>query len=107
MPKRAHRRLPVHEVVHKNDDWDQKHKLRLLSGYSSAGLSGIKVVCSCKKSAAMTGTFNFDPETGGALHEVGYDCSGSMPWLGVEGESGKCGMHLRVVQRVLPTSIFR
>ena len=91
--------FPFMKWVHKNDDWDQKHKLRLLSGYSSAGLSGIKVVCSCKKSAVMTGTFNFDPETGGALHEVGYDCSGSMPWLGVEGEPDKCGMHLRVVQR--------
>ena len=47
----------------------------------------------------MTRIFNFDAEMGGALHSIGYDCSGGTPWLGIEGQRGKCGEHLRVVQR--------
>ncbi len=48
----------------------------------------------------MTGTFNFQPESGGALHRIGHDCSGSMPWLGkTDGTAGECGEFLRVVQR--------
>jgi len=48
----------------------------------------------------MTGSFNFDAESGGALHRIGYDCSGSMPWLGrIDDGPGKCGEFLRVVQR--------
>ena len=47
----------------------------------------------------MTGTFNFDAETGGTLHKIGHDCSGGTPWLGKEGRRGQCGEYLRVVQR--------
>ncbi len=43
----------------------------------------------------MTGAFN-----PGSLHGIGYDCSGSMPWVGdAGGRQGQCGEHLRVVQR--------
>jgi len=48
----------------------------------------------------MAGSFNFDAESGGALHKIGYDCSGSMPWLGRgSGRPSSCGEYLRVVQR--------
>lgn len=91
--------FPFMEWVHREGTWDQTHKLRLLPGRSSASLSGIKVQCSCGKAESMTGTFNFHTETGGALHRIGYDCSGAAPWLGVEGQRGRCGEYLRVVQR--------
>ena len=87
------------EWIHRDGNWDQTHRLRLLPGRSSASLSGIKVQCSCGKAETMTGTFNFDAETGGALHRIGYDCSGGTPWLGTEGKRGRCGEYLRVVQR--------
>ena len=47
----------------------------------------------------MAASFNFDVAKGGALHKIGYDCSGNMPWLGVQGNPNKCGDYLRVVQR--------
>ena len=47
----------------------------------------------------MANTFNFDTEKGGALHGIGFDCSGGSPWLGKEGKHGQCGEYLNVVQR--------
>ena len=91
--------FPFMEWIHRVGNWDQTHKLRLLPGRSSASLSGIKVQCSCGNTETMTGAFNFDAETGGALHRIGYDCSGGTPWLGVEGQRGQCSEYLRVVQR--------
>ena len=91
--------FPFMEWVHREGTWDHTHKLRLLPGRSSASLSGIKVQCSCGKAESMTGTFNFHTKTGGALHRIGYDCSGAAPWLGVKGQRGRCGEYLRVVQR--------
>ena len=91
--------FPFMEWIHRDENWDHTHKLRLLPGRSSASLSGIKVQCSCGKSETMAGTFNFDAEKGGALHRIGYDCSGGTPWLGIEGKRGQCGEYLRVVQR--------
>ena len=87
--------FPFMEWVHRGSAWDDQHRLRLLPGRSSASLSGIRVDCSCGKSETMTGTFN--PE---ALHGIGYDCSGNMPWVGdIDGGPGHCGEYLRVVQR--------
>ncbi|MCY3959459.1 MAG: DUF1998 domain-containing protein [Chloroflexi bacterium] len=87
--------FPFMEWVHRGSNCDDQHSLRLLPGRSSASLSGIKLECSCKKSASMNGTFNAN-----SLHKIDYDCSGSMPWLGEDDhESGHCGQHLRVVQR--------
>ena len=91
--------FPFMEWIHRDRSWDQTHKPRLLPGRSSAGLSGIKVQCNCGKAETMTGTFNFDAETGGALHKIGHDCSGGMPWLGTQGKASQCGEYLRVVQR--------
>ena len=92
--------FPFMRWVHRDGEWDESHRLRLLPGRSSANLSGIKVACSCGKSESMAGTFNFDPESGGALHRIGVDCSANMPWLGIADErEGQCGEFLRVVQR--------
>ena len=92
--------FPFMRWLHRDGAWDRSHKLRLLAGRSSASLSGIRISCSCGKSESMAGTFNFNPESGGALHRMGHDCSGSMPWLGRTGDQTKgCGEFLRVVQR--------
>lgn len=93
--------FPFMEWVHREGSWDNTHKLRLFPGRSSANLSGIgtRIQCNCGRTESMTGTFNFDREKGGALHRIGYDCSGKMPWLGTEGRRGTCGEYLRVVQR--------
>ena len=87
--------FPFMEWIHRGVAWDEQHRLRLLPGRSSASLSGIRIDCSCGRSETMTGSFN--PE---ALHGIGYDCSGSMPWIGEVGRGpGHCGEYLRVVQR--------
>ena len=87
--------FPFMDWVHRGSAWDNEHQLRLLPGRSSSSLSGIRLECTCGKSETMAGTFNPD-----ALHSIGYDCSGGMPWLGDVGRApGHCGEHLRVVQR--------
>lgn len=91
--------FPFMEWVHKNGSWDSTHKLRFLPGRSSSSLSGTEIKCSCGKSENLAGIFNFDATDGGALHKIGYDCSGGKPWVGDEGRKGFCGEHLRVVQR--------
>lgn len=91
--------FPFMEWVHRDGVWDEKCKLRLLPGRSSASLTGIKIQCSCGKAESMSGSFNFDEGEGGTLHKIGYDCSGATPWLGSEGKRSYCGEYLRVVQR--------
>ena len=92
--------FPFMQWVHRDGNWDRTHKLRLLAGRSSASLPGVKIVCSCGKSETMAGTFNFSPESGGALHRISDDCTGSMPWLGkIDDRAERCGQFLRVVQR--------
>lgn len=92
--------FPFMEWVHRAGPWDSTHKLRMLAGRSSASLSGIKITCNCGKTESMTGSFNFDLDSGGALHRIGHDCSGDMPWVGRStGNAGQCGEYLRVLQR--------
>ena len=92
--------FPYMEWVHRDSDWDETHKLRLLAGRSRTGLAGVSVRCSCGKRERLTNPFNFSAETGGPLHNIGHDCSGSTPWLGRMGDKpGRCGEYLRVVQR--------
>ena len=94
--------FPFMQWIHRGANWDEQHRLRLLPGRSSASLSGIRVDCSCGKSETMTGTFNAE-----ALHGIGHDCSGSMPWVGeIENAPGHCGEHLRVVQRGASNAYF-
>ena len=91
--------FPFMEWVHRDGKWDSTHKLRLLPGRSSASLSGIEIRCNCGKVENMASVFNFDAKEGGALHRIGYDCSGGKPWVGDQGSKISCGEHLRVVQR--------
>lgn len=92
--------FPFMKWVHRGGVSDKAHKLRLLAGRSSTGLSGIKVACSCKKKESLASSFNFTLGEGGALHKLGHDCTGSTPWLGrLGGRHGQCGEFLRVVQR--------
>ena len=94
--------FPFMKWVHRDDAWDEAHRLRLLPGRTAASLSGIRIDCSCGKSESMAGTFN--PE---ALHAIGQDCSGGMPWVGEAGKDpGHCGEHLRVVQRGASNAYF-
>ena len=91
--------FPFMEWVHRDKGYEKSTcKLRLRPGHASASLSGVRISCSCGASRSMAGTFNFDSISGGALHRIGYDCSGRLPWLGDVG-SKKCGEFLRVVQR--------
>lgn len=92
--------FPFMEWVHGGEEWDsENHVLRLKPGRNSAGLAGISIECSCGKEANMGTVFNYDVESGGSLHKIGIDCSGSKPWLGLEGRKGECGEYLRVLQR--------
>jgi hypothetical protein len=75
------------------------HELRYKAGRSAA-LSGVVIECSCGKRANLGRAFNYDAETGGALHSIGHDCQGAQPWLGISSYEGSyCGSFLRVVQR--------
>ena len=91
--------FPFMRWIHKGGGIDETHKLRLLAGRSTTSLSGIRVRCSCGKSEALKNIFDFDSNTGGALHRIRYDCAGGTPWLGASGQKGQCGEYLRVVQR--------
>ena len=93
--------FPFMEWVHRGlsiSDPD-RHILRYKAGRSAA-LSGATIECSCGKSENLGGAFNYDPETGGALHAIGYDCCGDQPWLGItDGRGDSCNGFLRAVQR--------
>ena len=92
--------FPFMEWVHRGSEWGESCQLRLMAGRSSANLSGQKVRCSCGKEENMSGSFDFHPTDGGALHNrINYDCSMGRPWLGEEGSPNRCGQYLRVVQR--------
>jgi hypothetical protein len=87
------------EWVHRGQAWTDACRLRLLAGRSSAGLTGIKIICTCGQIRSLGGIFDFNAERGGALHRIGCDCRGLRPWLG-EGENPPgCGEFLQVVQR--------
>jgi hypothetical protein len=94
--------FPFMEWVHRGRELaeGEEHILYYKAG-GSAALSGIKIRCSCNDHANLGGAFNYDPETGGALHNrIGYDCRGQQPWLGQsENSVGSCGGYLRAVQR--------
>jgi len=86
--------FPFMEWIHRNEPFDETHKLRTRAGRSSSTLSGIRIDCSCGKTRSMAGGFNR-----GALNEVKH-CSGFRPWLGeVEVGNMPCGGQLQAVQR--------
>lgn len=91
--------FPFMSWVHRGQGTTQNCRLRLLAGRSSAGLTGIKITCTCGQIRSLGGIFDFSEQDGGALHRLGCDCEGFRPWLG-EWENPKgCGEFLQVVQR--------
>ncbi len=91
--------FPFREWVHRGQPPAPQCQLRLLAGRSSAGLTGIKISCTCGKSRSLGGIFDFNDQTGGALHRLGCDCQGYRPWLGEWENPPGCGEFLQVVQR--------
>lgn len=85
--------------VHRGQPHRDGCRLRMLAGRSSAGLTGIKIVCTCGQTRSLGGVFDFNEQNGGALHRIGYDCEGFRPWLGEWENAQGCGEFLQVVQR--------
>jgi len=92
--------FPFMNWVHKRKKIEaQDHELYYMAGRSAA-LSGITIRCSCGAKENLGGAFNYDNVSGGALHNIGYDCKGDQPWLDISGDTGNfCGGFLRAVQR--------
>lgn len=101
--------FPIAEWVHNNPQnpkvYDEKTcVMKRSTGGMSASLSGVTYTCSCGASRSMRGAMNK-----GALASIGYHCTGSMPWFGIEkDDSHSCpnddahpdSQHvIRVVQR--------
>lgn len=91
--------FPFMAWVHRGQPGTPGCQLRLLAGRSSAGLTGIKIMCTCGQSRSLGGIFDFNDQTGGALHRIGCDCEGFRPWLGEWENPPGCGEFLQVVQR--------
>lgn len=96
--------FPFMEWVHRGKPFDyETHTLRMRAGRSSAGLSGIKIECSCGEIQSLGNAFEFDKaKNSGPLSsdEVRCFCKGLRPWLGeADTAATPCGEHLRAVQR--------
>lgn len=91
--------FPFMAWVHRGQPHRDSCRLRMLAGRSSAGLTGIKIVCTCGQTRSLGGVFDFNEQNGGALHRIGYDCEGFRPWLGEWENPQGCGEFLQVVQR--------
>ena len=91
--------FPFMAWVHRGQPGEAACQLRLLAGRSSAGLTGIKILCTCGQSRSLGGIFDFNDQKGGALHRIGCDCQGFRPWLGEWENPPGCGEFLKVVQR--------
>lgn len=91
--------FPFMEWVHRGQAWNDSCRLRLLAGRSSAGLTGIKITCTCGQTRSLGGIFDFNEDKGGALHRIGCDCQGFRPWFGEWENPPGCGEFLQVVQR--------
>ena len=91
--------FPFMSWVHRGQPSAAECRLRLLAGRSSAGLTGIKISCTCGQTRSLGGIFDFNDQKGGALHRLGCDCQGFRPWLGEWENPPGCGEFLQVVQR--------
>src|SRR5436309_9262676 len=98
-PKGHIQDFPFMSWVHRGQPGADSCRLRLLAGRSSAGLTGIKITCTCGQSRSLGGIFDFNEQKGGALHRMGCDCVGLRPWLGEWEKPPGCGEFLQVVQR--------
>jgi len=91
--------FPFMAWVHRGQPGGDGCRLRMQAGRSSAGLTGIKIVCTCGQIRSLGGIFDFNEQNGGALHRIGCDCQGFRPWLGEWENPQGCGEFLQVVQR--------
>jgi len=91
--------FPFMAWVHRGLQGGPDCRLRLQAGRSSAGLTGIKIMCTCGQNRSLGGIFDFNDQDGGALHRIGCDCQGFRPWLGEWENPPGCGEFLQVVQR--------
>jgi len=98
-PKGHIQDFPFMSWVHRGQPGADDCRLRLMAGRSSAGLTGIKITCTCGQSRSLGGIFDFNEQKGGALHRLGTDCQGFRPWLGEWENPPGCGEFLQVVQR--------
>jgi len=90
--------FPFMEWVHRKTPPTPKCRLRTRGGWSTAGLSGTKIVCTCGQAESLGNVFNFASTPHGPLHSIGCTCKGSRPWLGEIGVLS-CPSPLRVLQR--------
>jgi Domain of unknown function (DUF1998) len=98
-PKGHIQDFPFMSWVHRGQPGSDACRLRLMAGRSSAGLTGIKITCTCGQVRSLGGIFDFNEQKGGALHRLGCDCVGLRPWLGEWENPPGCGEFLQVVQR--------
>jgi len=90
------RDFPIGEWIHRDRPFAPGIcRLRLRAGRASAGLSGIKIECSCGATDSMANVFDEN-----ALLRIGMRCGGQRPWLGdVAHDEARCGGGLTVLQR--------
>lgn len=105
-PKGHIQDFPFISWVHRGQPGADGCRLRLMAGRSSAGLTGIKITCTCGQSRSLGGIFDFNDQKGGALHRIGCDCQGFRPWLGEWENPSGCGEFLQVVQRGASNAYF-
>jgi hypothetical protein len=93
-PKGHIRDFPWMEWVHRNGIALPGCRLRIRAG-RSAGLGGIRIICTCDSSQTLAGSF--DPK---ALDRIGIHCGGQRPWLGDNKDNiARCGLDLQILQR--------
>lgn len=90
--------FPIAEWVHYNSGKEYSNSschIRRSTGGTSASLTSVKYECSCGATKSIAGAFM--PE---ALQRIGFKCSGSKPWLGIEKDRTPCNnAKFRIVQR--------
>jgi len=92
--------FPIMEWVHNNPRDPHKItescRLRRSTGGTSASLTGVFYECSCGAKRSLAGATR-----DGALEQIGYQCKGAKPWLGIDQDKDHpCGnSKVKVVQR--------
>ena len=93
--------FPIAEWIHHDSGHvynAETCRIRRTTGGTSAALTGVRYECSCGASKSIAGALR-----PGALKDIGYNCKGGKPWLGIEEDvENPChcdASKLRVVQR--------
>ena len=89
--------FPVAEWLHSDGEhvYSETCRIRRSTGGASANLSGVFYECTCGAKKSVAGAMGK-----GALNKIGYKCTGSKPWLGIEGD-GSCNANIDDVKVVL------